>query len=312
MRKSASGEHTVVAAGILERPPRAGATDGDAPVARPSLSPRLRARYVALTVSSGDALIKLLSFPGRFDTSAEEKIAESLGLEKPEDFRIAYRLIREGHARAESRVLAVAMPDDQASQVTALFSSGLPAPFSLEQSGLAALSAFAHGPLRRNGDQTVGVIEFGDSGALVAFFHRGVLALVRQFTVGAHAVLSRVQETLNVDPETAKGILGDQAFDTSQPVMEVLSPLIKQVVVSRDFVERREDCHVEKLFVSGGVVASPEVRKELRSALDVETDVWSPMEGLNVVADAIPQTLVGQEWRLASAAGACIAAFEEE
>jgi type IV pilus assembly protein PilM len=308
MRKNAGGKPTLLGAAILPYPESQ--DDGEAVAARLIIPQRLRARYASLAVTGRGAIIKLLSLPGRFEAGAEEKILENLGIRNAEQFRISYRVLREGHGRSESRVLAVALPEEEATRAMAPFSIGLPAPLSLEIAGLATLTAFAAGPLGKVGEQATGLVEFGATSTFVSFFYRGTLLLVRQFEVGANEVVARVQKSLGTDAETARGIITGGAFDVSQPVMEVCGPLIKQLAVSRDFVERREDCRVGSVFVSGGMTAAPSVISELRSALEVDVSQWNPVEDCPAAAGAIPAELVGHEWRLSGAVGACLATLE--
>lgn len=316
MRKGVAGPHTVVAACVIPLPPKDEAGTGEESARlfpdSVSLPPKLRARYASIAVPGKNSVIKLLSFPGRFDESAEGRVVDNLGIQDPASYRVAYRLLREGHARTEARVLAVALPESEAAEAMGLFADGIPAPFSLEVSGLATLTAFANGPLRKVGDDAVGVIDFGASSTFVAFFNKGTTALVRQFSIGADDVVRRVQRSMGVDADTARGIIADGAFDISQPVLEVFAPLIKQLAVSRDFVERREDCRVSTVFASGGVVASRDVQQELTSSIEVALDFWNPLDGLTIANGAIPTELEGQEWRLSAAVGACLATFEEE
>ena len=155
-------------------------------------------------------------------------------------------------------------------------------------------------------------MDFGDTTSSFAIFNNGLLALVRRFDVGTDTILEKIQESLGVDRDTAKGIIADGAFDISQPVSEVLEPLIKQIMVSRDFVERREDCHISKIYVSGGLVISRDSLDEMRASVGVDVDPWSPFDKLHVQPDAVPENLVGQEWRFSAAVGAALGLFEEE
>ena len=316
LRGSANGTASVVAAGIMPLPSAENETDAQQEGKTPAplslnLPSKLRARYACLAISGEHAIVKLLSFPGRFDAGNESRLVESLGVQDPDAYRIGYKLVREGHARTEARVLGVAIPDEEAVRFLAPFETGLPAPFSMEISGLAGLTAFAHGPLSKMDEEAAGLVDFGTTTTVVAFFHRQTLALVRQFGIGTGALVSRVQQSLGVDAETAQGIISDGAFDISQTMLEVLSPLIKQVGVSRDFVERREDCRVQRVFISGSAAKSRDVIGELRTALELDIENWDPFDGLNVADDAIPEQLKGQEWRFASAIGACLGTFEE-
>lgn len=276
-----------------------------------SLPPRLKGRYACLAIPGQDAVVKLLSLPGQFDSKMESKLFENLGLKNPDAYRIGYRITSDGQPRAESRVLTAAVPDARVQAAIDLLPTGIPAPYSIEIAGLATLTAFAHGPGSRHTSDAVGVVEFGASTSSFALFNCGNLALVRRFGFGTDRLIDRLSEALSVDHETATGIITNNSFDISHTVDETIEPLIKQLVVSRDFVERRENCHITSLYVSGGIVLSHDAVERIRTSMSIDVRTWSPIESLRVAGDAIPEGLAGQEWRLASAIGACLGTFEE-
>ena len=271
----------------------------------------LRAKHAALAFTGQNAIVKLLTFPGRFDAKAEAKVIDNMGLDEPERYRIAYKLVTEGHGRAESRALTVAWTEKEAALAHTILPVGLPVPHSLEVSGLAAVAAFLRGPGSSHADGAVGSIDFGATTTTFVLFNKGVLALVRRFGFGTDIILRKVQESLGVDKDTAEGIITDGSFDISQPVNEVMTPLIKQLIVSRDFVERRENCHVGKMYVSGGLVMSHDSLEEMRTCLEVDIELWNPLQGLVSGKDSLPEELAGQEWRFSAAIGACLGTFEE-
>jgi Tfp pilus assembly PilM family ATPase len=297
-------EISVLAADVIPLPPPA------AEVTSLALPPRFKARYASFAAAGETCIVKLLSFPGHFDEAAEAKVTENLGLDDPNKYRISYKLVTEPQAK-EARVLAVALPEDEAVSIPMLLPTGLPAPFSIEISGLAAMTAFLHFLGDKAKEDAVGVIDFGVSTSSFALFNKGVIALVRRFNFGSNALLNKVRETLGVDMDTAEGILADGAFDISQSVSEVMEPIAKQLVVSRDFVERRENCRISKVYVSGALTVSRDSIEEIHSSMGVPVETWNPFEGLTVAQDALPENLAGQEWRFSAAAGACLATFEE-
>ena len=185
-------------------------------------------------------------------------------------------------------------------------------PHSLEVSALAVLTAFETTFLNSRGDDPVGMLEFGARTSCLALFNKGNLALVRLFDIGTDAIVDKVKASLGVDWATAAGIVQDGAFDITQPLYEALSPLVKQITVSRDFVERREDCRIRNVFVSGGLSQASGALNELASMLGTETAPWSPLDQLSVASGAIPEELVGQEWRFTAAIGACLATLEQQ
>jgi Tfp pilus assembly PilM family ATPase len=180
----------------------------------------------------------------------------------------------------------------------------------LEISGLATMTAFLNALPEKDRHSATGVIDFGDTVTTYALFNRGALALVRRFAFGTIALLEKVQSTLGVDRETAQGIVTDGSFDISQSLNDILEPLIKQFMVSRDFVERRENCRLTRMYISGGLSRSRDAVEDIRSSMDVELEPWSPFQGLTVAKDALPDELVGQEWRMAAATGACLGVLE--
>lgn len=300
-------EKTVVAAAVLPALPVPAA---DAPPAALELPAKLRARHAAITFSAPAAIVKLLTFPGVFDERAEAKVTDNMGLDDPQRYRIGYKVISEGSARGESRLLAVAWTESEAQRAPLILPTGVPAPYSLEVSGLATMTAFLHALPEKDRHSATGVIDFGDTVTTYALFNRGALALVRRFAFGTIALLEKVQSSLGVDRETAQGIVTDGSFDISQSLNDILEPLIKQFMVSRDFVERRENCRLTRMFVSGGLSRSRDAVEDIRSSMDVELEPWSPFQGLTVAKDALPEELVGQEWRLAAATGACLGVLE--
>jgi len=310
--RKADGNPQLVGAALLpgiEIPANALESPGQVPEI--SLPSALRGRYACLTTTGEDAVVKLLSFPGQFDERAEQRVVDNMGLDNPDDYRISYKLISEGHGRAESRVLTVALREEQAAAIPMLVRTGLPAPFSLEIAALAEMAAFLNAAGSAHAGSAVGVIDFGATVTTFALFNRNVLALLRRFNFGTEALLEEVQSTLGVDRETAQGIVTDGSFDISQSVNQIVEPLVKQLIVSRDFVERRENCRIEAIYATGGLALSHDSLNEIRSSMDLEVQNWNPFDGLAGVEAALPEELKGQEWRFAAAVGACLGTFEE-
>ena len=274
------------------------------------LPPRLKAPYTSLAVTGPTATVKLLSIPGRFDGSAEDRLVQSLGLHDPSEYRISYKVITEGHGRSESRVLAAALPNAEAEEALSLFPYGLPAPFSLELAGLADMSAFLAGPGAKHTSEAVGALHFGLNTTTFCLFCNAQPALIRRFDFGTASILERVQHRLGVDMETAEGILCDGSFDISQVISEVMAPVIKQLVVSRGFVERRENCSVAALYAGGALVQSRDALREIREAMDMDVQGWDPLDYVNPTKDAVPDELADQGWRFSAAIGAAIASLE--
>jgi Tfp pilus assembly PilM family ATPase len=303
---------SVVGADIIDMPAREGETDETEALPLLTFSSQVKAHYASLSIDSGPAVIRLLTLPGKDDADLDDRVVDNLGLENPEDFRISYTLLSDGGGRTETRLVAVAYPDHLvAAALGVLPASGTPAPYSVEVAGLATMTAFLNGPVTAREKDTLGLIEFGETSSLFAFFHRGTPVLIRKLDRGTNALLDKVEATLGVNRETALGIISDGSFDISAAAAEVMQPLIRQLVVSRDFVERRENCRVDAIYLAGGLAVSRDTQNEVSSAMGVAVESWNPFEGLTVADDAVPDALKGQEWRFAASVGACMATFEE-
>lgn len=270
----------------------------------------LVARHVSICVPGESAVVKLLNLPGQLEGDVQTQIKEHMGIEEG-DYRIGYQIVSHGHGRTETKLLTVAIPEAEAKAACGLFPTGWPAPISIEISGLAAMTAFLHGPARAHGDQAVGVIEQGARATFAAFFNKGELVLIRKFDSGHFDLLDRIQKNLGVDRATAENIVADGSFDVSQIIKEVSEPFIKQLVISKHFIERRENCLIAKLYLPGGKGVSRDWQNEIKSAVSLDVDPWNPFEGLSLVPGAIPQPYESQLSRFAGAIGAALGTFEE-
>lgn len=271
------------------------------------------AYYVAMTVSGTNAVIRYVSLPGNVSPSPEVagQLRDHMGLEG--DYRLAYVVTEESSKKKnETRILAAAYPEDRSQALLSRVASGNPAPVSLEISCLSALNAFAaYGPLDQHPDDAVGFVEAGAKVTLLALFSRGSLVLVRKFNMGGETLIDRVQQQMGVDREVAEGIIWDGSFDISQAVESVMDPFLRQVSISKDFVERRESCRIKAVYASGGMSMSGYWLDSIQNAVGVTTTRWNPFERLTVDAGALPDALKGQESRFSAAVGAGMAVFEQ-
>jgi Tfp pilus assembly PilM family ATPase len=276
------------------------------------ISNRLRSRCGAIATSGSEAVVKLLTFPGSIDSSFEKQLPKSLGIGDGDDFRVSYRIISEGQGRSESRVLAVALPKSEATPIMRQFASGSPAPDSLEVAPLAALTAFESGPVDASASKPIGLVDFGTHITTLSIFNKGALVLVRRFDFGSKMVIERLATTLHVDAKTASGILADSAFDISELLTELLTPIASHMIVSRDFVERRENCTGIKLHAIGEIALSRAAMQCIERIVKIKIPVWDPFTGLTIAPQALDENAELHRGRFAAAIGAAIATLEAE
>ena len=297
---------SVVAVDILPSSAGAFATDSVQPLQVPKA---LRARYVALATSAPGAIVKLLTFPAHSEKSTESHVSELMGLGENADFRLAYEGVAE--TRTEVKILAVAMPIQTVQALSQLFPAGIPAPCSIELAGLASLTAYARGPGKAHKDDCTAVVDFGMTSTLVAFFHRGTMVLVRKFDVGTSTILKRLQESLGVDGEVALGILNDGSFDISQIVHQSMEAFLQQLIISWDFVERRENVHIARLYACGGGTSLRSWAHEMQGTTGQAPVFWNPFEGVST-AGLVLEKWKGQEQRFSAALGVAWAMIGED
>ncbi len=271
----------------------------------------LAARYASICISSKNAIIKLLNLPGQLGNDAQKQIKEYMGIGEG-NYRIGYRVISYGQtSRAETKLLAVAIPDAEVQPACALFASGWPVPISVELAELAILTAFQHGAGAAYKAQAVGVIELGDRATSLAFFNKGELVLVRRFDFGYCSLLDQIQKGLAVDAATAENILSDSSFDISQHIKQALEPFLKQLVISQHFIERRENCQIVKFFIPSNKKISGDWLKELKAAVGQAVERWDPFENLSLAPEAIPASLAERRFCFTAALGAALGSFGE-
>ena len=307
MKKTKDGL-IVTGAAILPAIVLEGGDDSQKPVL--ALPKNLLTNYAAIAMSGDGSSVRILSLQGHNAAEIDEDhVREQVGL--GQDYRVGFAVAVAGKGKQETKLLVVGMPEKEAQSVLDLVAVGAPAPCALEISGLSSLLAFLHGPGKAHEQDAVAVIDAGSRLTFMALFNKGVLVLVRKFELGSETIVTKVQQQLNVDRDTARGIISDGSFDISQSVRAVMDPFLRQLTISKDFVERREDCRVVKCYLSGGTSLSRYWMEEIRNATGVDSELWNPFGNLQMVDGAYPAELAGQEPRFAAAVGVCLGVLEE-
>ncbi len=278
-------------------------SDPTAGVARPPLGKQFTTNYVALTFSAPSCAVRVVAHTGTHATEIEKQVRDQIGLDTT--FRLSN--VPSGQPvrnKNENRVLAVGAPDKEVQEILDLFKEGAPAPFSLEVSGLASLNAALDGPVAKNPDAPACLLDCGSRTSMMVFVNKGAIILARKLDVGGDAVVEHVQKNLGVEREMAQNIMSEGAIDISQAVREVIDPFLRQMMISRDFVERQENCRVTTAFITGGMSMSAYWINEIRKATGIGVQMWDPLEGMNVASGAIQEKWAGQQSRFTAAIGA--------
>lgn len=306
-----NGKVQLIAADVLHRIQDGMSADQKSVRRLISLPTHLLCRCAVLCLSGKNAVIKLLNIPGHLDSGSEARIRENMGISAG-DYRIGYQVLGYSHGRVETKLLAIAFPENEFQRYLGCFSSGWPVPVAVELAGLAAINAFISGYLEGCADESVGVVQFEDDVSFFAFIHKKELVLIRKYDFGYDHMLNAIQSRLNVNRETALNVASDQSFDISQIVKEVCDPFVKQMLISKHFVERRENCHVSRIFIPGAAPAAHRLAQEIHVASEAEVEQWDSSRAVIVQPEAIAPRLAGQYSLLAASIGAGIGFFREQ
>ncbi len=299
--KKTEDKLTLLAADILP------ALSTVAPATNLSIPRPLQARYAAIATSAPGAVVKLLTLPSHSEKPIDTHVNELMGLGDSADFRLGYEHVFD--SRTERRVLAAALPDASGRTLCRLFPSGIPAPCSVEISGLASITAFTRGPGAKHKGDTVAIMDFGATTTYVAFLSKGVMSLIRKFDFGSIPILKKLQESLGVDEDVAFGILNDQSFDISKILRQTMESFLQQMTISWDFVERRENNPITHFYACGGLTSLKSWRDEVKEITGHEPTTWDPFESLEVQSGSIPSKWKGQESRFTASVGAALGAM---
>jgi Tfp pilus assembly PilM family ATPase len=264
----------------------------------------LRANYAAAAISIAGATAKLISLQQSGSGDPEVQIKEQFGA--GDEYRLASISAVAGRQRAGGRRFLVAgLHEEVLKNLLTATSSGPPALRSCEVSALAALTAFSRGRVIEPG-RAVCFMEIGARSAYLFFLHSDAILLLRKYDVGADVILDKIIADFHVDRQTAANIMSEGAIDLSQLYADELGFLARQTAISRDFVERQENCSVSRIVVSGGLADSKDWIEMLRQSLGIEVDRFDPLKGLEIEPEALSPALDTQRTRLTAAVGAAI------
>ena len=287
------------------------AVDLGLPSQRLELPRNMVAHYGCLAYSAPSAIVRMVNAPlaGEETTIPDAKLRELLNVDT--DYRVSTQLVKKGKGRQDSSFLAAAIPVDDVRFLLNMFPSGPPAPASVEVSGLSFVSAFLHAHGAECANEAVCLIEAGESVSHFAFLNKGMVALVGKFSSGGGMLRRKVVEDLGVDDELAGTILTDHSINISTTLLDVMSPFLKQLSISRDFIERHQGCRISKTYVSGGVSLLPHWSVVVEQELHTRVVPWNPLANIQYEPDILPDELAGQTTRFAAAIGAAIGGLGE-
>lgn len=306
--KNSKGTLSLVGADIL--PP---VDISDADQCNPNglkLPKELVSNYAPTCVSNSRAVAKLLNLPQELDTAAaESQIKEQFGVD--DKYRISTVSLSTAKSKSGAKVLAVALPERQIANLLAMTSKGPPALLSCEISCLSALTTFMNSRPPKAETGTC-FIEMGARTTHIFFVHRDRLLLLRKYDVGGESLLEKIISDFHVDKATAANIMAEGAIDLSALYTEKLGFIARQATISRDFVERQENCSIQGIYLSGGLAHSKVWQELLEDKSGMGVHLVDPLQQMEVPEDVVSKDILAQSSRLTAAIGAGLGVFGKQ
>lgn len=302
---------TLVGADLLPRLPLPPADVGDFRPAPLEIPKSLRALYAAIAITSPQTSIRMIAVPTGQENVAQINYNELLGLPEGTEYRIGYELLP-SDARGEQSVLAAGLPERQARWAVELLPHGIPAPCSLQAGGTAVLNCFTRELAAHHGEACAMFVQIGVEMTEVAVYYKGRLALFRQCMIGSQSIIKSVQERFGIEEDLVPGILEDDLIDATQPIAAAIEPFLRQLVLAREFVERKRSCRIEKVLLCGVVLGTKHWNTHIGNAMGITPELWNPLATLPCAPDAMTDRMKGMESRFATAVGAALAVLEAD
>jgi len=275
------------------------------------LSKQLTTHYANVVYSGSEAMARVLNAPlpaGEIMLS-DTKLRESLHVS--EEYRVSATILQKGQGRKDSRFLVSAVPNSIITSVLSSFETGSPAVASVEVAGIAFISAFLHAHGKKMKDKVVCIVEFGESTTYFAFLSKGTVLLVGKFEIGAAVMRDKISKDLGVDEDLTKTIILDRSIDVSSSITNVMMPILKQLSISKDFVERYQTCEISKLYISGDTDLLSCWTGEVSQFLQVDVVPWNPLENIHCEKGVIPKAFSHKISSFSVAVGAAIGGLKE-
>lgn len=270
------------------------------------------APYAALAVDHPQSVMRMVSLKTSPEDDESAALSELFGASPPADFRVGFANVG-GADREDPLYIACGMPDYVAIGVAKMLPEARrPAPASLQSVSAARLNAFAVGPATRCGKVGVVHLQVEESVSTVSVFNAGRLVAQRQFPVGNGAVVAQVAQQFGLSNTLAAELLNENQIDPSNATVPVLTPLFRQVLMSTDFVARREGFRPGRIFLSGSMAGAGHWLRIAESVMAIDAEFWMPFDDHPRRPRAVPRELVGREHEFVAALGAALALMEGE
>jgi Tfp pilus assembly PilM family ATPase len=268
------------------------------------LDKKLQTTYAAICYAGLDSVIRYVDLPSKLSGRImENRLRKQLGVNG--DYQLKSAVAIQGRPGEDNKIIAVAVPHTDTERIRNIISGNRPSVISLEVAGLSALHTFENTAAVKSAKEAVCYIECGAEVTVVSFFVNGELSLARKFEYGGSELVARIQESLSVEHNEALSMIFDDATRLQASSENPMGPFLKQLTISRHYIERSEQCTIEKVFTSGGLCYSPYWLDQVQKTMDAEIEIWNPFENNGITS--YPRGVKGVESMFAPALGSAMA-----
>jgi type IV pilus assembly protein PilM len=154
-------------------------------------------------------------------------------------------------------------------------------PEAMELAALTVINAFQISCPEVCANEVVVLIDIGSLSTSINVLRQGQLALTRIMQFGGETLTTAVAQALGVEAKVAEEEKLRMAENVQPVIRQALTPLVREVRSSIDYVERQYDCHVARAFACGGSACSFSVVDSLAEGVGLRIEPWNPVATLN-------------------------------
>ncbi|MCK5914269.1 MAG: type IV pilus assembly protein PilM [Desulfuromusa sp.] len=256
-------------------------------------SMKIKTKRVATSVSGHSVIIRKISLPVMTDAELEASIQWEAELFIPFDIsevNIDFQILDvDSKDPSLMNVMLVAAKKDFVADYTALFAEAGLEPVVMDIDCFAVENMFDYN-YGFVDDEVVALIDLGASATSVSVLRGDTSIFTRDIQTGGNLLSEELQKRLGISGEEAeRAKLGDRNIADVDPdsVAEILADaienLVQEVQRSLDFyAATASDDRVTKIYLTGGVSNSAEIRETLEERLGITAERVNPFRNVTI------------------------------
>jgi type IV pilus assembly protein PilM len=158
--------------------------------------------------------------------------------------------------------------------------------------------------------EVVAVVDLGFKHSTISILSAGELMLNRVVGLGGDKLTSGLAEVMNTSYAEAEGIKVGMPQEVESALLPLLTPLGRELRISIDFFEHKQERTVSQVYVSGGAARSEFIMQALQNEMMIPCKSWNPVSFLELTLPADKLAEIERvSSQLAVAVGAAISCF---